>query len=335
VEWLILIVPQLVMAGIVCPIWNPIERAASVVQGSSAVVQKAVAVQSHAFIYSLAKLFWWNLRDLVACDFIIVPLLIVCPVLYFKRKNNWFLRAPMAFLMYIGGIALFTAHPTPAQGNAEVRYLAPLLPLCIGISILAVWGAQFVPGWVRAGLLGLSVVAVFLPLNHSSALNYYRELWQPAVEPYTPVAEWVRQNVPAGSTIYVCPDLCVSPMMWNAPQATYVWQLSDPPKPDYANLPAIYFKGKIAPDYVIAFGPYTAEAEACLGELKRQGTSYQSVATIPVYYKEMFRPELIWRSFETIKPTAGEQVYIFRRTTSSAGTGAGCTNQGKSITMTR
>jgi hypothetical protein len=306
-----------------------------VVQASGAAVQRAVAVQSHSFVFSLAKLFWWNLRDLIACDFVILPLLILCPILYFKQKNSWFLRAPLAFLIFIGGIAFFTAHPTPAVGNAEVRYLAPLLPLCIAISILAVWGMQSLPGWIRAGVLGLSVVTICFPPSRSSALNYYHELWHPAVEPYTPVASWVRRHVPAGSTIYVCPDLCVSPMMWNAPQATYVWQLSEPPKPDYAKLSSVYFKGRVAPDYVIEFGPYTAEAEACLADLKQQGVGYESVATVPVYFKEMFRPELIWRSFETIQPTAGEQVYIFRRITSSAEIGTGCTNQGRSITMTR
>jgi len=312
VEWLILIIPQLVTAVIVCRIWNPIERAASVVGATNGAAQQAVAMQSHAWIFGFLKLFWWNLRDLIACDFAILPLLVLCPLLYFLRKSDWLLRAPIALLVFVGGIALFTAHPMPAVGNAEVRYLAPVLPLCIGISILAVLGMQS-HRWLRAALLGLSAIAVILPVGESSALNYYRELWHPAIEPYTPVAQWFRQNIPANSTVYICPDWCVSPMMWNAPQPTYVWQLSDPPKPDYTTLAKIYFKGRVPPDYLIAFGPYVAEIEQWRSHFQQQGVRYESVATIPVYYKEMFRPELIWRSFITIQPAAGERVYVYRR----------------------
>ena len=331
VDWLVLIVPQLVTAVIVCRIWNPIERAASVVGGAGTAAHQAVAMQSHAWIYGLLKLFWWNLRDLIACDFVILPLLVLCPLLYLLQKKDWLLRAPMALLMFVAGIALFTAHPMPAVGNAEVRYLAPLLPLCIGIGILAVSGITYVAATPAspfserkkggdAGVaatntkwLGASVVLLLSFATQSSALKYYRELWHPAVEPYTPVAQWVRQNIPAHSTVYVCPDWCVSPMMWNAPQATYVWQLSDPPKPDYANLADIYMKGRIPPDYLIAFGPYVSEIDQWRAFFQQKGVRYKPAATIPVYYKEMFRPELIWRSFKTIEPAMGEQISIFRR----------------------
>lgn len=309
-DWLLLIIPQMVTAAVVCSIWNPIERAASVVQSVNPAVAHAVAhSDSHAWLHGFLTLIWWNIRDMLACDFVVLPLLVLCPLLYLKRKNIWLLRAPMALLLFIGGISFFTAHPLPPVGNAEVRYLAPLLPLCIAISILAVWEMRNVNLWVRVVLLSLSAVSIL----QSSALAYYRELLHPAVEPYTPLAAWINQQVPSGATIYVSPDCYVSPVMWNAPKATYVWQLSDPPGPDYTHLPAKYFKGRIAPDYLIAFGPSVDEINDCRASMARRGVQYEQVETVPVYFKEMFRPELIWRSFVTTEPKVDEQIYIFRR----------------------
>ncbi len=312
IEWLILILPQLLTAAVVCPIWNPIERAASAVAPAVSAAHASVTTTQEPWFHGFATLYWWNLRDLLACDFAILPLLLLCPILYLWRKDARLLRAPMALLIFVAAIACFTAHPLVPGGNAEVRYLAPLLPLCIGIGILAVWGMQSLPRWSRAAMLGLSAVSI---LYHSSALSYYRELLHPTIEPYTPVAQWIYHNIPAHSTVYVCPDLAVSPMMWAAPQPTYVWQLSDPPKPDYTALPPIYFKGRIPPDYLIAFGPYLAEIKDWQTRFAAQGVRYEPAATIPVYSKEMFRPELIWRSFTTIDPRPGEMVYIFRRAT--------------------
>jgi hypothetical protein len=314
IDWLVLILPQLLTAAIVCPIWNPIERAASAAGPAiTATHQAVIANAPEPWIQSYATLFWWNIRDLLACDFAVLPLLVLCPILYLRRRNTTLLRAPIALLVFVGAITFFTTHPLVSGGNAEVRYLAPLLPLCIGIGILAVWGMQTLPGASRVVLLSISGLAIFCPGIQSSTFSYYRELANPPEEPYTPVAQWIAQNVPARSTVYVCPDLCVSPLMWDAPQPTYVWQLSDPPKPDYANLPAIYFKGRIAPDYLIAFGPYLSEIKHWQSHFATLGVRYEPVATIPVYSREMFRPELIWRSFTTIKPRPDERVCIFRR----------------------
>ncbi len=352
-NWLILIVPQLITAMVVCRIWNPIERAASVVAVNSSKSHEIAATTSQVWVSGFAKLYWWNVRDMIACDFVILPLVVLCPILYFvwvprglggflvaeaarpvggvggrdsvgmriSAGSSWLLRAPVALMMFIAGVTFFTAHPLPAEGNAEVRYLAPILPLCVGISVLAAWGLLGDAGLEgagrllrRAGLLLVFLLAAFCVVGPgSTARAYYRELLHPAVEPYAPVSTWINQNVRAGSTVYVAPDMCVSPLMWHASKATYVWQLSDPPRADYAGLRDIYFKNRVAPDYLIGFGPDLSGIRECEELFAGRGILYQPVATIPVYYKEMFRPEIIWRSFETVEAKGGEQVYIFRR----------------------
>jgi hypothetical protein len=124
INWLILIAPQLLMAVIVCPIWNPIARASDAVGPVvSPVTHAAITAGANSgWFGGFATMFWWNLRDLLACDFVVLPLLVICPLLYFKRKNVWLLRAPLALLVFLGTIAFFTAHPVGGEGNAEVRH---------------------------------------------------------------------------------------------------------------------------------------------------------------------------------------------------------------------
>ncbi len=310
INWLVLILPQIVVACVVCPIWNPIARATEAVAPAVASGHvSAIISASQPWIADYLRLIWWNLRDLLACDFVVLPLLAICPVLYLARKNAWLLRAPLAFLIFVSAIAFFTSHALTPQGNAEVRYLAPMLPLCIAIGILAVTGMQSTPVWVRCVLLSIAGVSIFL---QGAAISFYRELLSPSVEPYAPVAAFINQTIPSRATVYVTPDMCVGPVMWNASKATYVWQVNDPPRADYRSLPEIYFKGRIAPDYLIAFGPFDDEVQHWRTELAKRGVEYEPMATIPVYYKEMYRPEMIWRSFSTIAPVAGESVLIYR-----------------------
>jgi 4-amino-4-deoxy-L-arabinose transferase-like glycosyltransferase len=344
-QWLILIAPQLIVAAIVCPIWNPIARAASAVGAETKiehrVSQIATGIERPSvnppssilhlrsspapWIAGFLTMLWLNARDLVACDFVILPLLLICPLLYFRNRNSWMLRAPLALLVFLCGIAFFTAHPVAGSGNAEVRYLAPLLPLCIAIGVLSVWGMMSFPGWTRGILILLAGASmVIAPADHgrlalvSSSMDYFRELSTPPGEPYTPVAEWVTANIPQRATVYVTPDWCVSPMMWTASSPTYVWQLSDPPKADYAGLDSVYFKGRIPPEYLVGFGPFVSEIESIRAKFARQGVRYEMVQDVPVYWKEMFRPELIWRSFDAIPAGADERVYVFHRLVSGS-----------------
>jgi len=310
VDWLVLMIPQVLTAALVCPIWNPIARAVDIAGPVVASTHPVVAIVPQPWLADYLRLSWWNLRDLIACDFAVLPLLAICPILYLKSKNLVLLRAPLALIAFILAIAFFTAHPLPAEGNAEVRYLAPVLPLCIAIGILAVGAMRVVPLWTRGVLLALAGLAIFL---QGSALGFYSELLHTPAEPYAPLTAWINQNLPANATVYICPDLCVAPTMWSAPKATYVWQLSDPPRSDYRSLSDKYFKGRIPPDCLIAFGPYGDEVRHWRDHFAQTGVHYEQVATIPVYYKEMFRPELIWRSFTTIRPVPGEEICIFRR----------------------
>jgi hypothetical protein len=256
-------------------------------------------------------------------DFVIIPLLAMCPLVYRARKSNWVFRAPTALVVFVAIITLLTTHPITEHGDADVRYLAPLLPLGIGIAILAVWAVEPMKRPIKVAVLALAAISVFVappepgtsPLTASTAVQFYHELWQPQQEPFTPVATWINSNVPSGASVYVQPAYMTYPLMFHAGKALYAWQLLDPPKPEYAHVSEALIRGRVAPEYLVAFGPFDKAMDSTRQELSARGIRYEQVDTVHVFWHDLFRPETIWRSFVTVPPKPGDEVYIYRRVT--------------------
>jgi len=310
IDWLILIVPQLLVGGVVCSIWNPLARG-----GASG------AESSHWLIDHL-RLLWWNGRDLVTSGFVLLPLLILCPLLYSVRRNTAALRAPAALAIYVAMIVFCAASPVHNAFNAEVRYLAPLLPLGIGIAIIATGEIFFIRTTslrMIASTIAISSLVIeptagrWRPSIGPTAFAYYRELIHPQDDPYTPTIGWIRAHVAVGQSVFVQPDWMMYPLMFRAHQAMYAWQLTDPPKSEFADLPALHFRGRVPPDYMIAFGPWRKEIGEAMDHLAaRDGVRYQLIDTIHTNWQDRYRPEIIWRSFKTELPTQGNEIYVFR-----------------------
>jgi hypothetical protein len=310
-DWAILLLPQLIVGGIVCSIWNPVAHGSAV-------------YNSGHWLTDRICLLWWNWRDMLASDFVVVPLLLMCPLLFLLyRQNTALLRAPLALVVSLTVVTMCVGSAgTSIGGNAEVRYLAPLLPLCIAIAVVAVAGMSPWSPRVKTIAIGIAVLSMVLqpipngsrPVFGSSALGYYRELIHPQREPYTPMIEWINAHVAPNESIYIQPDWMMYPLMFRAGHAMYAWQLTDPPKSEeYRNLPEIHFAGRVPPDYLIACGPWRKEIGQIRDSLAARGTHYELADTIHVFWKDEYRPERLWRSFVTIEPKEGEEIYVYRR----------------------
>jgi 4-amino-4-deoxy-L-arabinose transferase-like glycosyltransferase len=307
-QWMIVLITQLIVGGIVCSIWNPIA-----LQGTDAYV-------SHNWVLDRIHLFWWNWRDMVASDFVIVPLLLLCPLLYLKKRSAWLLRAPAALFVYLGVISLAVATSLSQANNAEIRYLAPVLPLCVAISTLAVWGLLSLKPIARNLILILVGMTLLIePTDKgpqpATALLYYHELAVPQQESYTPVIDWINANVPTNASIYVQPGFKTYPLMLRAPKAIYAWQLTDPPRKDFVGLPDIHFHSRTAPDFMIQFGTTfeSQDLQKSFKTMTARGIHYKLIATLHYIWKDLYRPERIWRSFTTMQPGTGEEIYIYQK----------------------
>jgi hypothetical protein len=103
--------------------------------------------------------------------------------------------------------------------------------------------------------------------------------------------------------------------MFGAPDAVYAWQLSWPPRPDFAHLPAIDFLGRAAPDFIVAFGPARSQVDMLAKDHLLPNVRYQAIGALPVYWKDQYRPELYWRRFESMTDFDPEKdgVFLYRK----------------------
>jgi hypothetical protein len=305
----LLFAPQLVPNGIVASIWNPLATQFAGYEAMNSLADRAT-------------LFVWYWRDANRCEFFALPLLLLALGVGVMQRRTWLVRGCVAVALYITVIAAISPQPVGATSSADVRYLAPIIPLAIAMeagaicvllarhpalavaAALVVFGTNLCNGGPRLG-----------PGLRSTLFSYIGELLHPPTEPYTPTAKWINENVPEGKSIWVLPGYAAYPLMFHAPRAVYAWQLAWPPRFDFAQLAPINFQGRQAPDYLVAFGPALSEMERTLQSWNRPDVQYKPVATIDVFWKDAYRPELMWRTFAPITgyDQKTQAIHVFKR----------------------
>jgi hypothetical protein len=307
---LLLFGPQIILNGAIASVWNPFKTEFGGYQAMITFTDRLL-------------LFYWYWRDMNCCEFFALPLLLLALIVGIVRRQPWLVRGCIAVAVYTAFITLISPQIMNITSVADVRYMPTIIPLAIALEA----GALCILFGRRTILLIGAALIVFGSnllnggpfLNsgfRSTILSYAGELLHPPPEPYSPTAQWINEHVPEGDSIWVLPDYATYPLMFHAPKARYAWQLKWPPRPDFAALPPIHFMGLEPPDYLIAFGPSLNDMARALQSWNRPDVSYEPAATIPVFWKDLYRPELFWRTF---KPVANfdpnsQAVYIFRRT---------------------
>ncbi len=288
---LIVLVPLVLIGSLILWIWNPLKTANGQSFFQSGIGDKV-------------SLFFRILRDLNACEYGAVILLALTPLLYFLDKNRWLLRAPLALLIYIAVIALIS--PTPRERQyADIRYLAPIIPLCIAIETLALATLARRERW-RSAAYVIALLAFSTNLLHvgpllstgfrSSIVSYSRELVRPPTDPYAVSVKWMKSTLPPRSSIFVTPNHATYPLMFHAPQFIYAWQVPAPPPPQFQNLPDIHVQSRTLPDYVVIFGPQIRDVL----QTSWVQQNYQPLDRLGHYWQDRHRPELMFHSFVQI-----------------------------------
>ena len=266
-------------------------------------------------------LFYWNLRDLFTAEFMPSALLVLAPVAFLLWRNRWILRAGLALFVLLLVTSLLSYQRVQITDVADVRYLIVAIPIGLALSTLTlgVWVGKYSWGWVLSlVVLGTNLGSgkIFMEGRPASLpLLWWAELASPMEEPYSPVAEWIRKNIPPRSTVWVEPDYMMYPLMFHAPEPVYAWQLEDPKDPQWADLSPIHFKGRERPEYVIVFGPSISNVLPVLQQMNDAHSTYHQIGQINCFWKDLYRPEIFWRSFRTIQSTGqpNENVYLFQR----------------------
>jgi hypothetical protein len=319
VDWVILIVPQAVIGGVILWIWNPFLILSS--------AEKFPAAGRMLYL-------WWCARDVVACEFGSLALLVAGVALCFKEKAEmgtderakkaemWLGRSCVCLGVYIVVLSFLVPRPPALRGVAAVRYFTPIIPLWISISVMALTALYRRSKWgticLAAAGLGTNLFnggPLLATGFQSSVAEFVRELARPPGDPYTVAATWIREHVREKESVWVVPDFATYPLMFHAPAPIYAWQLTWPPaREEFKALAPIHFIGREAPTYIIGFGPATALARESMATWNRPEIQYAPVATLDYFWREMHRPELFWRIFRPITnyDRNAEAIYIFK-----------------------
>ena len=294
------------------------------------------------WIQDRVNIIFWFFRDINSCEFGSGLLIALAPFLYFQKKNINLIRCPVAILVYIIAISILSPKPFYGFGVptyfyeyniAEIRYIAPLIPLCIFITVITI---EALASSKKLFILLLAILAfstnIFqkalllnapiysrwskyrtLVTSRSTIFEYLKELIFPNKSAYRLTSDWINKNINEKDTVWVEPDFACYPLMYHAPKALYAWQLNEK-VPKYSELADIHFFGKIAPDYIISFGPHDSSAKIKMKELAAQGVVYKKIDQLNVYWYDLTRPELLWHSFSNINEISGEDeaVYIYK-----------------------
>ena len=310
-EWLTLVVTLAVCCSPLALIWNPFR----------------VGVTPGVFHHPLADRVWMGAatwRDMNRSEFGAGGLLVASLVIGLLQRDRWLLRGWLALALFV----LFTMALAPQQTElrpvfADIRYLSFAIPLCIALGVRGILLLARARAWVALplGLLAFGTNLLnggpLLPSGFRLPLvDYVRELRHPPPDPYTAALRWIDGSVHPGESILVVPGYMEYPLMFHAPWPVYAWQLAyDNHEPGLANLPPIHFVGRIPPDYVLVFGPDVIRMEALFADWSKRGVSYQRVALLDTFWKDLYRPELFWRSSVPITNynRSVQAIYAFRR----------------------
>jgi hypothetical protein len=330
-----LFVPQVVLGAPVLAVFNPWNS-------------QVFEYPHENWIVSKATLFYRNVRDINRCEFGVMPLIGLAPLLYFRVRWQWLLRAPLALLVGVAAVTIMSPQPVSISPVADVRYLAWVIPLCMAIGVLALaavcsrhvilalllGGLAFGTNAFHLDYLAREAMNANLRAHlggtdayhlddfargrlRSSVSDFIRELWNPPGDPYTVAAAWINAHVKPGESICVLPSYMNYPLMFHAPGPLYSWQLPPHSEDRYPGLDPMHFRGKVAPRYFLAFGP---SADSLMPLTRADsGIRYQQIDTLDFFWRDMFRPELMWHTFKPITgyPKDRHAIYVFQRTDSA------------------
>ena len=303
-EWALLLAPvAIAVAGLVW-LYNPIGKHSS-----------GEELPPGNFWFERAKLFYWSLRDLNACEYGVGLVMAAAPLVAWWRRSPTLIRLFLAGLVYVGVTTLVSPQPVARALEADIRYLAPLIPLCVALTVLTIDRMLGGRLWLAGPLVALCVGSNILHLPwdrlawRSTIAEFAHELRKPRVVAGRVVADWLKAHAQPGATAWVTPGEWVAEPMVEAPQVVYGWQLEhdvDDPRraAEYAALPTIHFAGQVPVDYIVAYGfgnlPTTAidhVREVVIPAMAERGFRYEQAASLDVYFDDRTRPELFWHWF--------------------------------------
>ena len=247
--WAVLLAPQAIICGAIAAVWNPLRTSSASRLDMSAVAEKI----------GLFVRLWGEMSQ---NELICTGLIAFAVVLVWRRRDRPLSRGLTALVVYVAVVAVLTPRWGDNPLPAETRYLVPLIPLGMLLTVRTTTLVAERRPWMGAALVFIACGSNLLhggPLSarglRSTIVDYVGKLRDPPGDPFRVAAGWIQRHVRAGESIAVQPDYMMYPLMFHAPHALYAWQLPPDARGQFGELPAIHFIGRAEPTYLLAFGP--------------------------------------------------------------------------------
>jgi hypothetical protein len=318
-ELAIIFSPQIILGSLLINLYNPL-----------AITVWKNTKESFGLNRKLTLLLW-NLREINTCEFGVGVLILIAPLLYFYTKDKRLLRGPLAIFIYCFTVSILSPQRVGPVTIAIVRYIAPLIPLCIFTSAFSIHALTPKKKWLA---VLLAVLAFSTNIFHggtrinrtpfskhipdsgfrSTVAEFTKKLISPPPSAYRETSNWINRNIKQKESILVMPSFATYPLMYHASKAMYAWQLREE-KGQFKGLDDIHFMNRIPPEYVIAFGPSIKRVKRLFKKLEERDIHYLRVERLNLFWYDLIRPELYWHSFNEIQSfsSSSEAIYIFKQ----------------------
>lgn len=265
--------------------------------------------QNNAFPYALAALF-------------------ICFLIHKIRKKEevraWIfaLSLPLSYLLVMIG---FTAVAEVDTAFVQIRYTMIVFPYFVLCSVLAL--EEVIK---RNKLVGIGLISLFVTTNiftiypfRSFLWEYLGEIRNPYKTPDQLVADYLSHHAKDGDTAFVSLDRAHEPLIFDLKDKIRFVNRVTPRNPrifpkNRSTLPRYISDFLENPDWVILYSKRGNDGTLLTFDYRPLSPrinlvrDYEEFA-LPVFFVDMSRPEIEFRSFKEIIPDANDRVFIYRK----------------------
>jgi len=305
---LAILAPQLCAAGLLLAVYNPLGK-----PGFDVPVARG-------FVANKLILLIWTLRDLNNCEYIPLVVVATAAIVAFLRRDAWLGRGIVGLVVYVVALTLVSPQETTMTNVADVRYLAPILPLGAWIVVRTLQDLfpnrpSLAVGWaVIAGWTTIFYHPLTPALWRSTPQAFARELLERRPTAMGQVCEWFATHAKDGESVFVLPDYDTYPLMVHLPKLIYGWQFPRT-RSLLPALPPIHYALREPVDYIVTFGQKNHELAKIAERMKRKQVEYRELTRIDLFWDDATRPELCWHRFEPMRQfdKTKDAVWIYGR----------------------
>lgn len=282
------------------------------------------------WLSSRLTLLGWNCREINSYGFF--PWMMIFPLAWLlcdRRGDRFIRRAVREWLLLIAvfvvAVSLASPQPVLPRGDADVRYLLPLLPFCAGLLAAVVFSLR-IPSKAAGGLVLVLLVSsnLFtlnplyrLPLRFD-LVSLIREIHRKHLTAYEAAVGFIREHCRQDDLLVVVPPNMADPLQFYAgDRVVFAGRLDRStrlPLERVRELNPDLLVEESRPDWIVSF-----RLRPVIGELvehyRTRGMDFELYEVLDVYFLgEAIRPEILLREFGERKDIPPEQkIFFFRR----------------------